>query len=232
MHLCLLILGNKGRVLYFFFAIVILHRKIFCVQNLAIYTTFTYFSKSPCILQWLEFWRPNIQNCKSSRGCHWFITSHCWKVTCGRNNYYASDCLNRHSRNSFESTLFWKFRQTTLHCTLCSCILRENGFLTDYELMHNAIDDKILVWMISKNVLTLQCENCITLMISWFWCKNSVKSILFLWDDTASCFHEIFSCHALLCSNITISTNFREINSQYVWLDSLTEFLQKKSVGK
>ena len=118
MHLCLLILGNKGRVLYFFFAIVILHRKKFCVQNLAIYTTFTYFSKSPCILQWLEFWRPNIQNCKSPCGCHWFITSHCWKVTCGRNNYYASDCLNRHSRNSFESTLFRKFRQTTLHCTL------------------------------------------------------------------------------------------------------------------
>ena len=33
------------------------------------------------------------------------------------------------------------------------------------------------------------------------------------------------------CSNITISTNFREINSQYVWLDSLTEFLQKNPLG-
>ena len=39
-------------------------------------------------------------------------------------------------------------------------------------------------------------------------------------------YHAKFSC-----SNITISKNFREINSQYVWLVSLSEFLQKNLSG-
>ena len=87
--------------------------------------------------------------------------------------------------------------------------------------------------MISKNVHTLQCEYYTThdfyAKIKWIqsYYSEMTLRVVFTRYFLVMHYYATFSC-----SNTTISKNFREINSQYVWHVSLTKFLQKNPFGK